>query len=156
VYIASILPGSPLVGIGFSLGAAVMTRYLGEQGDRCRIGAATVLCPPLNVKKMSRRLDSKHILPRIYSLTMARKMLRSFAPHLAANSSLSSSTSPLHHIVPDILGLADKYRWRLRASHVTDLVISRVGGSSPDFPFTNVELFLDWACPGNWIKRIKR
>jgi len=32
-----------------------MTRYLGEQGERCRLRAAVVLCAPLELRAMSRK-----------------------------------------------------------------------------------------------------
>lgn len=52
-YLASLFPDAPLLGVGFSLGAAVMTRYLGEQGDKSRLRAAVVLYCPLELKAMS-------------------------------------------------------------------------------------------------------
>ena len=43
LYISSRYPDAPLLGIGFSLGANVLTRYLAQDGDRSRISAACVL-----------------------------------------------------------------------------------------------------------------
>ena len=37
MFIASQYPSAPLLGIGFSLGANVMTRYLAEEGDYSRL-----------------------------------------------------------------------------------------------------------------------
>ena len=36
-------PKAPLIGVGFSLGANVITRYLGEEGENSRLIAACVL-----------------------------------------------------------------------------------------------------------------
>lgn len=157
-YLASLFPDAPLLGVGFSLGAAVMTRYLGEQGDKSRLRAAVVLYCPLELKAMSAKLDSAHLFPRLYSLTMARKILKSISPHLLPHSPLSSPSSPLHVNIPEILSLSSsvKYKWTLRASKVTELVVTKVGGSAPCFPFEGMDQFLEWACPSGWIGRIKR
>lgn len=43
VYISQRYPVAPLYGLGFSLGANVMVRYLGEEGERSRLRAGCVL-----------------------------------------------------------------------------------------------------------------
>jgi len=44
IYISDKYPRAPLLGLGFSLGANIMTRYLGEEGDRSRLSSALVVC----------------------------------------------------------------------------------------------------------------
>ena len=43
MYIAQKYPHAPLLGIGFSLGANVITRYLAEEGANSRLRAACIL-----------------------------------------------------------------------------------------------------------------
>jgi predicted alpha/beta-fold hydrolase len=43
MYISHLYPQAPLYGIGFSLGANVLTRYLAEEGEASRIIGACVL-----------------------------------------------------------------------------------------------------------------
>lgn len=43
LYISSKYPRAPLLGVGFSLGAGVLTRYLGEEGAASRLKAGCVL-----------------------------------------------------------------------------------------------------------------
>lgn len=43
LYLSHKYPNAPLVGIGFSLGANVLTRYLGEEGIRSRLVAGLAL-----------------------------------------------------------------------------------------------------------------
>lgn len=155
-----------------------MTRYLGEQGERCRLRAAVVLCAPLELRAMSRkwvfplqndlierggergeadsRLDARRPFPKLYSFTMARKMLHSFSPHLISTSPLSHPDSPLHPHLTTIMNMTARYKWTLRASHVTELIVAKVGASCPGFPFEGLEGFLEWACPGAWVERIRR
>jgi predicted alpha/beta-fold hydrolase len=42
-YITYLYPDAPILGIGFSLGANVLIRYLGEEGEQSRIHAACAL-----------------------------------------------------------------------------------------------------------------
>jgi hypothetical protein len=45
LYIAEMYPRAPLLGLGFSLGANVLTRYVAEEGESCRlISACAVAC----------------------------------------------------------------------------------------------------------------
>lgn len=43
LYIRAKYPKAPLLGIGFSLGANVITRYTAEEGDNCRLVSAIAL-----------------------------------------------------------------------------------------------------------------
>ena len=43
LYIRTKYPKAPLLGIGFSLGANVITRYVAEEGDKCRLVSAVAL-----------------------------------------------------------------------------------------------------------------
>ena len=43
MYITHLYPNAPLLGLGFSLGANVLTRYLGEEGEQSRISSACAL-----------------------------------------------------------------------------------------------------------------
>lgn len=43
MYIAQRFSGAPLLGLGFSLGANVMTRYIAEEGDHSRLHSSCAL-----------------------------------------------------------------------------------------------------------------
>lgn len=42
-HISNQFPDAPLLGLAFSLGANVMTRYIAEEGEHCRLQSACVL-----------------------------------------------------------------------------------------------------------------
>jgi predicted alpha/beta-fold hydrolase len=42
-YLSKMFPRAPLLGIGFSLGANVLTRYLAEEGENSRLVSGCVL-----------------------------------------------------------------------------------------------------------------
>ncbi|WWD03072.1 hypothetical protein V865_001117 [Kwoniella europaea PYCC6329] len=158
LYLSTLFPAAPMFGVGFSLGAAVMTRYLGEQGDYCRLKGGVVLCCPLDMKVVTYGLDSPHPLTRLYSLSMSHKILRSISPHLIPSSPLSHPTSHLHIHLPEIISLTKSLRRRitLKASKMLELVACTVGGGNELFPFETLDGFLSWSCPGNWIASIRR
>jgi len=43
IYIKNKFPNAPLLGVGFSLGANVITRYVAEEKDDCLLSAACAL-----------------------------------------------------------------------------------------------------------------
>lgn len=43
MFISSMYPKAPLLGIGFSLGANVLTRYLAQEGEQSRLTAGCAL-----------------------------------------------------------------------------------------------------------------
>lgn len=52
MYIHKQYPRAPLIGIGFSLGANVLTRYLAEEGEKSRLIAGCALAcvgPPFSL-----------------------------------------------------------------------------------------------------------
>ena len=53
LYISARYPRASLLGIGFSLGANVLTRYVGEEGTKCRLKAACVLACVSRVEAVS-------------------------------------------------------------------------------------------------------
>lgn|ERR1700722_411820 len=43
MYIAKHYPNTPLIGLGFSLGANILTRYIAEEGENCRLVGGCIL-----------------------------------------------------------------------------------------------------------------
>ena len=43
LYLASLYPNAPIYAVGFSLGASVLTKYLGQEGSHSRIKAGCVI-----------------------------------------------------------------------------------------------------------------
>ena len=48
-------PSSELLAAGWSLGANILVRYLGEEGPNCIISAAASLCNPLDLVSLLSR-----------------------------------------------------------------------------------------------------
>lgn len=75
-------PNRPLFGIGFSLGANILTNYLGEEGARCELRAAMVLSNPWNLEVCSLALQRSTLGLHLYSRTMGTNMKKLFETHV--------------------------------------------------------------------------
>ncbi|GAW25416.1 putative alpha beta fold family [Rosellinia necatrix] len=66
-------PNRPLFGLGFSLGANIMTNYIGEEGVNCQLKAAIVISSPWNLEVGNKVLKSTWIGHEIYQKTLGSK-----------------------------------------------------------------------------------
>ncbi|KAJ1950556.1 hypothetical protein FBU59_000618 [Linderina macrospora] len=48
-HLVQVRPSTPIIGIGFSLGANMLTKYVGEEGAGCRLVAAVSVCNPFDI-----------------------------------------------------------------------------------------------------------
>ncbi|KAL2855482.1 Alpha/Beta hydrolase protein [Aspergillus pseudoustus] len=74
-------PNRPLYGIGFSLGANILTNYLGEEGDACQLKAAVICASPWNLEISSMNLQSTYMGLEVYSKVMGSSMKKLFEQH---------------------------------------------------------------------------
>ncbi|GAA5971552.1 hypothetical protein JCM11641_000636 [Rhodosporidiobolus odoratus] len=79
-FISHFAPGAPLYGIGFSLGANQMAKYVGEEGEDCPLNAAVALGAPFDFVLGHIALCSSW-LRRIYSKAMAGNLRTLLARH---------------------------------------------------------------------------
>ncbi|KAJ2456443.1 hypothetical protein GGF42_003238 [Coemansia sp. RSA 2424] len=81
-HVHSRFPGSKLVGIGYSLGANLVTKYVGEQGTRRPLQAAVSVCNPYDLAASSDALEvptfrNKHI----YTPAMLLGLMKLYRRH---------------------------------------------------------------------------
>ncbi|KAH8757515.1 Alpha/Beta hydrolase protein [Hyaloscypha finlandica] len=67
-------PNRPLYGIGYSLGANILTNYIAEEGPSCMLRAAVIVSSPWNLDAGNRALQRTWIGREIYSKTMGTNM----------------------------------------------------------------------------------
>ncbi|KAJ2451085.1 hypothetical protein EV183_003857 [Coemansia sp. RSA 2336] len=53
---------SKLVAIGFSMGANILTKYLGEEGTRCPLACAVAVCCPFDIRVSSAAINESNLL----------------------------------------------------------------------------------------------
>ncbi|KAI8368470.1 Alpha/Beta hydrolase protein [Blakeslea trispora] len=74
-------PGTPLVGIGFSLGSNILVKYLGEERENTPFKAAISVANPFDFKSAMERLHSTYLGRTVYSTAMASNLKKTYARH---------------------------------------------------------------------------
>ncbi|KAI0379904.1 AB-hydrolase YheT [Hypomontagnella monticulosa] len=67
-------PNRPLFGLGFSLGACILTNYLGEEGSACPLKAAVAVANPWALHISSKMLQSSFIGHHVYQKVLGDAM----------------------------------------------------------------------------------
>jgi len=81
-YLTNVFPNRPLYAIGFSLGANILTNYLGEEGENCVFRAAVVASNPWNLELSNKALQRTWIGSEVYSRVMGRNLRQLFEDNL--------------------------------------------------------------------------
>ncbi|KAK5945380.1 hypothetical protein PMZ80_002585 [Knufia obscura] len=74
-------PNRPLYGVGFSLGANILTNYLGEEGANCQFKAAVALSNPWSLDVSNAGLQSTWFKRNIYSRAMGTNLKKLYGYH---------------------------------------------------------------------------
>lgn len=74
-------PNRPLYGVGFSMGANMLTNYIGEEGEKCIFKAAVVLSCPWELNVSSITLKRSLMGLHVYSRVMGSNLKRLFHQH---------------------------------------------------------------------------
>ncbi|KAI0798050.1 AB-hydrolase YheT [Abortiporus biennis] len=138
MYIAKKYPQAPLHGIGFSLGANVLTRYLAQEGEHSRLSSGCVLGCPWNLLANSNELENRWLLREVYSRAMAQNLTRLLQRHVTDLSKFPDSD----------FAKAAQTLFTLKKPTLMefDNTATRVGGgSSPPFPFDSAHDYYVWA-----------
>ncbi|KAL5490359.1 hypothetical protein ACEPAI_5192 [Sanghuangporus weigelae] len=148
MYIAQRYPNASLLGLGFSLGANVIVRYLAEEGERSRLHAACALGCPWDVWQNSVRMEGNFFLRNVYSKAMATNLLNLLkrnAPDLLRLS--ENRFSPILERLDALKSLTLK--------EFDANVTSKVGGSSPPFPFPSADAYYEWAASHQCLSAVR-
>ncbi|KAJ2823871.1 hypothetical protein FBU31_004145 [Coemansia sp. 'formosensis'] len=81
-YIRGRYPTSKLIGIGYSLGANLVTKYVGEQGEHCPLDGAISVCNPYDLASSSDALEVPTFRNRhIYTPAMLMGLMKLYRRH---------------------------------------------------------------------------
>jgi predicted alpha/beta-fold hydrolase len=76
-----LFPNRPLYAVGFSLGANILTNYVGEEGSSCVLRAAVACSNPWNLEVCNVALQSTWLGLEVYCRTMGQNMKGLFERH---------------------------------------------------------------------------
>ncbi|KAJ9663547.1 hypothetical protein H2198_000813 [Neophaeococcomyces mojaviensis] len=74
-------PNRPLYGVGFSLGANILTNYLGEEGASCELKAAVALSCPWSLDVSNLALQRTWIGLNVYARAMGTNLKKLYEKH---------------------------------------------------------------------------
>ncbi|CAK7211114.1 hypothetical protein SBRCBS47491_001008 [Sporothrix bragantina] len=77
-------PNRPLFGLGFSLGANIMTNYVGEEGAGCPLKAAVVVGNPFDLQVSNKFLQHSFLGRSVYETFMGNNMKKLINRHREA------------------------------------------------------------------------
>lgn len=80
-YLRTVFPNRPLYAVGFSLGANILTNYVGEEGAKCVLKAAVACSNPWNLEICNVNLQSTWLGLEVYSRTMGGNMMKLYERH---------------------------------------------------------------------------
>jgi predicted alpha/beta-fold hydrolase len=146
-----------LHGIGFSLGASVLSRYLGESSSKSLLSSGLVLGCPWDLTSMSVKLENDFITRTIYSRAMAMNLLKMFLGHHERDKSIfEREDSRAKEYLGEMKKLQKKRGVTLKM--VDNVMVSKIGGpSGPEmWPFKGADEYYAWACPTHFISGVDR
>ncbi|KAF9514146.1 hypothetical protein BS47DRAFT_1343474 [Hydnum rufescens UP504] len=149
LYISATYPDAPLHGLGFSLGANVLTRYLGEEGENSRLRSGIVLACPWDVVKNSWRLENEFIPKTFYSKALGGNLMALFHRNLESIRTLP----PDDRLAPQIANILSLKNPTLK--DVDQAMTRFIGGSSPPFPFESADAYYVWASSHHELPKIR-
>ncbi|KZT66449.1 AB-hydrolase YheT [Daedalea quercina L-15889] len=146
-YIRKKYPRAPLIGVGFSIGANILARYLAEEGEDSRMIAGCTLCSPSNVAENSDLLEGSWFCRTVYSTALGQNMQDIVKMHAER---LNTFDHPIRKAVLATLSLSRPTMW-VFDDHMTRLF----GGPSPPFPMRTVREYYEWSSSHKMLSKIR-
>ncbi|KAJ7905470.1 Alpha/Beta hydrolase protein [Mycena olivaceomarginata] len=143
VYISQLYPRAPLLGLGFSLGANVLTRYLAEEGEQSRLKSGCALACPWDLAK-----NNDGFIGRFYSKAMATNLINLVRRNLDGLNLFPDAE--IAQYIPTVLNL--------KGALLDDFdnTFTRIaGGSPPNFPFATAHDYYKWGSSHNVVSKIR-
>ncbi|KIP07410.1 hypothetical protein PHLGIDRAFT_105769 [Phlebiopsis gigantea 11061_1 CR5-6] len=138
LHISKLYPAAPLLGLGFSLGASVLIRYLGEEGNRSRIKSACVMGCPWDLYENCEYFTRNWLPCQIYARTMGQNLQRIIQLHAEQLSTLPAAAAAVSSIL-------STHRPTLK--EVDAVVTTLTGSARAPFPFPDrdIDSYYRWA-----------
>ncbi|KAJ7494803.1 Alpha/Beta hydrolase protein [Mycena galericulata] len=149
MYLAFKCPRAPLLGLGFSIGANIMARYLAEEGSRSLLSSGCVLACPWDLARSTVRMLESLLGRHLYLRGMGRNVLALIRHHYRALA-LDKPEHPLAAAVHRFLAVKNP-----TIADFDDTVTRFVGGEPPTFPFPSVLSYYSWASSGQVVQDIQ-
>jgi predicted alpha/beta-fold hydrolase len=141
-YIRSVVgEETPIFAVGYSLGAGILTKFLGEESTECSLQGAVVCCASFDMHLSTARMEQwlhTHLYNRRLTHNLIR-YLRQHEHHFLTSSSLSS---------PSTIDVTQAYQSKTLRDFDTRTIV-------PQFGFRDVEHYYSEASSAKWFKYIR-
>lgn len=166
LFIRSLYPHSPLIGVGFSLGANVLAKYLGEEGDDTPLLGGIVCAAPFDLKKGSDLMEENTFRRHVYSRAMNGNLSRLGTRHAATLDLNADMREYLDILMDPKLGQEFAKQRGESSAHssktlkfVDDCLTRFVGGYAKpygEFPFDTADEYYKYGGALNFLKGLQR
>ncbi|RXK38700.1 hypothetical protein M231_04010 [Tremella mesenterica] len=156
-YLRHTYPSAPLHGVGFSLGASVLSRYLGESSSSSLLSSGLVLGCPWDVTAMTVKLETHLPTKLIYSRALGRNLLALFFRDWEKNKTIwESPSSGMEDYLPKLKEMRKKTFVSLKG--VDEVLTSKIGGPKGKglWPFKGADEYYTFASPRQVLDDVKR
>jgi predicted alpha/beta-fold hydrolase len=137
-YIRSIVgEETPIFAIGYSLGAGILTKFLGEEGNQCSLQGAIVCCASFDMHLSTNKLE-QWLNIRTYNRRLTNNLIGYLKQHEEHFSTLDSKLN---------LNLNNAYQSKTLRDFDTHVIV-------PIFGFRDVEHYYTEASSNKWLKYI--
>jgi len=137
-YIRSMVgEGTPIFAIGYSLGAGILTKFLGEEGNQCSLQGAIVCCASFDMHLSTNKLE-QWLNIRTYNRRLTNNLIGYVKQHEEHFSTLDSKLN---------LNLNNAYQSKTLRDFDTHVIV-------PIFGFRDVEHYYTEASSNKWLKYI--
>ncbi|KAJ1937816.1 hypothetical protein EC988_007770 [Linderina pennispora] len=141
-----------MMAVGFSVGANILTKYVGEEGEQCLLSAAVAVCCPFDMKVLGEAvnadsfLNNKIFLPQVIrSMKHSLKHAKTVKPHpewINEIDNIITASKPRQieeQVIAKINGcnsLEEYYAMASSSSYVDNIRIPYLAINSLDDPVT--------------------
>ncbi|KAH8826845.1 AB-hydrolase YheT [Flagelloscypha sp. PMI_526] len=132
IYIQNRFPKAPLMGIGFSLGANIMSRYVAEEGTASRLRSGCAVGCPWNLSANNQGLKSSWIGNNLYSKAMGKNLQKLAKRHY--KSLLRHANPVVIEACEKVVALKDP-----TIEEFDDILTVVAGGPAPRWPYATAE-----------------
>ena len=127
---------TPIFAIGYSLGAGILTKFLGEEGSQCSLQGAFVCCASFDMHLTTKNLE-RWLHLRLYNRQLTKNLLKYLRQH-EEHFTKSNSTLNFNNI----------YQSRTVRDYDRHVVVPMHG-------FRDVEHYYTEASSNKWLKHIR-
>ncbi|KAJ6630779.1 AB-hydrolase YheT [Mycena sp. CBHHK59/15] len=151
VYISNLYPRATLLGLGFSLGANVLIRYLAEEGEQSRLSSGCALACPWDLAKNNDGAASleKSFIGNFYSRAMATNLINLLRRNLDGLTKYPDSE--IAKATPGVLAMKNS-----TLENFDDAFTRIAGGAPPQFPFATAQDYYKWASSHIVVRNVRR